>query len=179
MEEKLLALLERLAQAERALLAKEAYRLGLSATQAQLLVHLAQRPQGVVALAELLALTPATVSEALAALERKGLLERAQDPQDGRRFLLRATEKGQKTAQTLKGYASPLRRALAEVDGEALLLPLMGLLAGLVRQGVVGETGMCLTCRHLRREKGLFCSLLGLPLKPFDLRLACPDHQAT
>ena len=70
MEEKLLALLERLAQAERALLTREAHRLGLTATQAHLLLHLAERPQGVVDLAALFALTPATVSEALAALER-------------------------------------------------------------------------------------------------------------
>jgi len=175
-EETLLALLERLAQAERALLTREAHRLGLTATQAQLLRHLAQRPQGVVGLAELLALTPATVSEALSALERKGLLHRERDPQDGRRQLLRPTVKGLQMAQALEGYTLPLRQALAKVAQETLLPPLMEVLASLVRQGVMAETGMCLTCRHLRREKGFFCALLGLRLAPEGLRLACPEH---
>ena len=177
MEEKLLALLERLAQAERALLTREAHRLGLTATQAHLLLHLAERPQGVVDLAALFALTPATVSEALAALDRKALLRREQDEKDRRRWRLKPTKEGQALAQALKGYAAPLSQALGEVeDPEGLLLGLLHLLAALVRQGVMAETGLCLTCRHLRREEGFFCALLQIPLAPLDLRLACPDH---
>lgn len=177
MEAKLLALLERLAQAERSLLTREAHRLGLTALQAQLLLHLSARTRGVVALAELLALTPATVSEALTALERKGFLQRHRDPEDGRRYLLEPTEEGAQVAQSLRAYAEPLRQALARVDQEALLVPLMEVLAHLVRQGVVAETGMCFTCRHLRRGRGFFCDLLHLNLSLPDLRLACPDHQ--
>ncbi|BBL83431.1 MarR family winged helix-turn-helix transcriptional regulator [Thermus thermophilus] len=177
MEEKLLALLERLAQAERSLLTREAHRLGLTATQAHLLLHLAERPQGVVDLAALFALTPATVSEALAALERKGLLQRVRDQEDLRRWTLKPTERGRALAETLRRYAKPLQRALDAVeDPEGLLLGLMALLAALVRQGVMTETGLCLTCRHLRREEGFFCALLQIPLAPLDLRLACPDH---
>jgi DNA-binding MarR family transcriptional regulator len=176
-KEKLLALLERLAQAERALLTREAFLLGLTATQAQLLLHLSERPQGVVDLAVLLALTPATVSEALGALEKKGLLERARDPRDARRWILRPTAKGLEVAQALKAYAKPLREALEEVeDQEGLFLGLLSLLAGLVRRRVAAETGMCFTCRHLRWEGGLFCTLLQTPLGPGTLRLTCPDH---
>jgi DNA-binding MarR family transcriptional regulator len=176
-EEKLLALLERLAQAERALLTREAHRLGLTATQASLLLHLAERPAGVVDLAALLALTPATVSGALAALERKGLLHKVRDPEDLRRWTLKPTERGRALAEALRRYAKPLQRALDAVeDQEGLLLGLMALLASLVRQGVMAETGLCLTCRHLRREEGYFCALLRLSLAPSDLRLACPDH---
>ncbi len=177
MEEKLLALLERLAQAERALLTREAHRLGLTATQASLLLHLAERPQGVVDLAALLALTPPTVSEALAALERKGLVHKVRDPKDLRRWNLKPTEQGRALAEGLKSYAEPLKKALEAVENrEGLFLNLMALLAALVRQGVMAETGLCLTCRHLRREEGYFCALLHLPLTPLDLRLACPDH---
>jgi DNA-binding MarR family transcriptional regulator len=175
-EEKLLALLERLAQAERALLTREAYRLGLSATQAQLLLHLSGHPQGVVDLASLLALTPATVSEAISALERKGLLARQREPEDRRRFLLVPTAEGWRVAEALQGYTGPLREALRKVDPEALLLPLMGLLEDLVRQGVVVDAGMCLTCQHLRRGNGFSCALLSLTLSPLELRLTCPDH---
>lgn len=176
-EERLLAILERLAQVERALLTRQAYHLGLSALQAQLLLHLSERPYGVVALAELLALTPATVSEALTSLERKGLLSRAKDERDGRRWVLKPTEEGLKLVRILKTYADPLRQAVAKMpDQERALSGLMELVAELVRQGTVPETGLCLTCRHLRRENGFFCSLLSLTLRPSDLRLACPDH---
>ncbi|GAA6748467.1 winged helix DNA-binding protein [Thermus brockianus] len=114
--------------------------------------------------------------KALAALERKGLLVREKDPKDGRRFRLAPTAEGGRLAEALKGYAQPLRKALAGVDAEALLIPLMALLEGLVRQGVMADTGLCLTCRHLRREGGFYCALLRLHLAPEDLRLACPDH---
>ncbi|WP_038041948.1 MarR family winged helix-turn-helix transcriptional regulator [Thermus tengchongensis] len=176
-EETLLALLERLAQAERALLTRQAYHLGLTTLQAQLLMHLSERPQGVVSLAELLSLTPATVSEALSSLEGKGLLFRTKDPRDGRRWILQPTEDGLHLIQALKSYSDPLLQALQGVPNrEGLLLGLMELLAELVRQGTVPETGLCLTCRYLRREEGFFCSLLRLALTPLDLRLACPDH---
>ncbi|MDM7324871.1 MAG: MarR family transcriptional regulator [Thermus sp.] len=189
-QEKLLALLERLAQVERALLTRQAFRLGLTALQAQLLLHLSERPHGVVALAELLSLTPATVSEALSSLEDKGLLTRSKDERDGRRWILKPTEEGLSLVRALKAYAGPLRQALTHVPHqEELLLGLMELLARLVLRGTVPETGLCLTCRHLRRdaapkgqthgrgqEEGFFCALLGLALGPWDLRLSCPDH---
>lgn len=127
-------------------------------------------------LTALFALTPATVSEALAALERKGLLQREKDEKDKRRWRLKPTEEGQALARALKGYAAPMSQALREVeDPEGFLLGLMALLAALARQEVVAETGLCLTCRHLRREEGFFCALLQIPLAPLNLRLACPD----
>lgn len=176
-QEKLLALLERLAQVERALLTREAFHLGLTALQAQLLLHLSERPHGVVALAELLSLTPATVSEALSSLEGKGLLTRSKDERDGRRWALKPTAEGIELAHALKTYAGPLRQALAHIPHqEEVLSGLMELLAKLVRQGTVPETGLCLTCRYLRREEGFFCSLFRLALTPWDLRLACPDR---
>ena len=129
MEEKLLALLERLAQAERALLTREAHRLGLTATQAHLLLHLAERPQGVVDLAALFALTPATVSEALAALERKGLLRREKDEKDRRRWRLKPTKEGQALAQarTLAAQVAamppvPVRMAKRAINASATAL---------------------------------------------------------
>ncbi|MCH1927399.1 hypothetical protein L6232_21600, partial [Shewanella sp. C31] len=99
------------------------------------------------------------------------------EEKDRRRWRLRPPEEGRALAEALKGYAQPLREALGEVgDKETLFLGLMALLAHLVRRGVMAETGLCLTCRHLRREEGFFCALLQIPLAPLDLRLACPDH---
>ncbi len=176
--EKVLELLERLARAERALLTRRAYALGLSATQAGILLELRGRPLSAGALAEALGLAPPTVTDALHALKAKGLLLEEEDPKDRRRKRLRLTPKGEGVAEALRPYRAPLAEALKGVpDPEGLWAGLAHLAAGLIAQGVMAETGLCLTCRHLARgEEGYRCALLGVPLAPRELRLACPDH---
>ncbi len=174
------ALVERLGQVERSLITRRAFALGLSATQAQLLLHLADRAAGVMTLADALALAPGTVSEAVSALVRKGLLARRPDPADGRRHVLVLTRAGRRLAAGLRGHDAPLVAALAAAgaDGRAASV-LMEAVAQLVRAGVVAETGMCLTCRHLaRRGAGYHCALIDRPLTITTLRLSCPDHRA-
>jgi DNA-binding MarR family transcriptional regulator len=177
LEAKTLALLERLAQAERALLTRKAYALGLSATQAQILLLLEGQSMAAGALAEALRLTSPTITDALNALKAKGLAEEGPDPSDRRRKRLALTPKGEGLAQGLKAYQAPLRGALLEVpDPEGLWEGLLHLASSLVRLGIMAETGLCLTCRYLRREGGYSCALLGIPLVLKELRLACPDH---
>ncbi|WP_448569084.1 MarR family winged helix-turn-helix transcriptional regulator [Thermus sp.] len=177
LEEKTLALLERLSRAERALLTKRAYALGLSATQGQILLELRGRALTAGELAEALGLAPPTVTDALNALKAKGLLLEAQDPLDRRRRRLQCTPRGEEVALALLTFRKPLEAALGGVpDLEGLWEGLAHLARGLIAQGVMADTGLCLTCRYLRREEGYFCSLLGLPLAPRELRLACPDH---
>jgi len=177
LEAKTLALLERLARAERALLTKRAYPLGLSATQGQVLLELRGRALTAGELAEALGLAAPTVTDALNALKAKGLLVEAKDPQDRRRKRLRLTSRGEEAALALSAFQRPLEMALGGVpDLEGLWEGLAHLAQGLIAQGVMAETGLCLTCRYLRREGGYFCALLGLPLAPRELRLACPDH---
>lgn len=178
LEAKVLALLERLARAERALLTKRAHALGFSATQAAILLELLGRALGAGALAEALGLTPPTVTDALRALKAKGLVAEEEDPKDRRRKVLRPTPKGEGVAEALRPYRKPLEEALGGVpDLEGLWEGLAHLAAGLMAQGVMAETGLCLTCRHLeRRGRAYRCALLGLDLSPSELRLACPDH---
>jgi len=177
LEAKTLALLERLARAERALLTKRAYPLGLSATQGQVLLELRGRALTAGELAEALGLAAPTVTDALNALKAKGLLVEAKDPQDRRRKRLRLTSRGEEAALALSAFQRPLEVALGGVpDLEGLWEGLAHLARGLIAQGVMADTGLCLTCRHLRWEGGYFCALLGLPLAPGELRLACPDH---
>jgi DNA-binding MarR family transcriptional regulator len=177
LEEKTLALLERLSRAERALLTKRAYALGLSATQGQILLELLGRTLSAGEVAEALGLAPPTVTDALNALKGKGLLLEVPDPLDRRRKRLFLTPKGEEGARALLSHREPLKAALEGVPHlEGLWEGLAHLARGLIAQGVMADTGLCLTCRHLRREEGYFCSLLGLSLAPGELRLACPDH---
>ncbi len=178
LEDKLSAALERLAQGQRALLWARAYPLGLTPTQALLLLHLARRPEGVGPLAEYLALSPPTVSEALQSLEAKGYLLREKDPTDQRRRVLRISPQGQALAQRLSHWDAPLRKAWQALEApERLLQDLLFILAHLVQEGLMGESGMCPTCCHYSYTHGqAYCRLLEQPLPPAELRLFCPDH---
>lgn len=69
--------------------------LGVNPTQAQILVRLALRgPSRASVLAADLGVTQPTLSDAVAALVRKGHLKRAPDPDDGRAVRLHLTEQG-------------------------------------------------------------------------------------
>ncbi len=171
-EERLLWALERLAQAQRVLLWRASWPLGLTPTQALLLLHL--RARGGVRLKDLgqaLDLRLPTLSETVKALEAKGFVERERDPKDARAFLLRLTPLGEETLKALEGWAQPLLLALR--GKETALEPLLQAIARLYRLGVIGEARLCLTCRFF--QPPAYCALLEEDLR--EIRLDCPDHQ--
>src|SRR5690606_7726382 len=82
---------------------------GLPPTQAQILVHLSARgPARAGELAQQIAVSQPTASDAVAALVRKGHLERSPHAKDGRASRLSATEKGRRTAGTLAVWPDAL-----------------------------------------------------------------------
>ena len=168
--ERLLWALERLSAVQRSLLWKRAFASGLTLTQAQVLLHLAKREEErPTPLSETLGITPPTLSDALKALEEKGLLERIRDLKDGRVRTLRPTPLGLEVAQTLKDWANPLLLALE--GKEEALYPLLEAIAELARMGVVREARLCLLCRFFSAPD--YCGLMEKSLP--DLRLDCPD----
>ena len=89
----------------------------LSPTQAQILVHLVQRgPARVSAVAEALAVTQSTASEAVTTLVRKDHVERRSDPDDARATLLHATETGRRLAHELAVWPDALLGAIDALD---------------------------------------------------------------
>ncbi|WP_245958906.1 MarR family winged helix-turn-helix transcriptional regulator [Meiothermus luteus] len=182
MQDRLAGALERLAQAQRVLWWLKAEPLGLSPTQAQILLHLGRRPtERIGELAEVFDLTPATVSEAVRSLEAKGLLRRVPAP-DRRSRGLELTEKGKALVGSLGDWNQPLREALDGLSSEEqgmLYQCLLRLLASLVEAGVVTVGRMCLLCQHFCPAaaplEAHFCGLLKRPLEPLELRLDCPE----
>ena len=79
-------------------------------------------PEGlrVTALAAHLNVTQPTASDAAAALERKGLIEKRADPVDGRALVLRATRSGRATAQRWPPSFGVVIEALSPDDQAAL-----------------------------------------------------------
>jgi len=189
-DERITAALERLARAQQVALRRAAGRHGLSAIQAQTLLHL--RPGGgppgrarVSHLAREFDVTKATVSDAVASLVAKGLLRR-ETARDGRVATLVLTPQGLRLASQLADWAAPFTAALGslpEGSQEPLLSSLMSLIEALQQLGVITVARMCTTCRFFERDRyddplaPHRCALLRKRLATASLRVDCPEHE--
>jgi DNA-binding MarR family transcriptional regulator len=187
---RIVAALERLSQVFRVRLREEARRRNLSPIQAQFLVYLLHHDvelRRVSQLAREFDLTQATVSDAVASLETKGLLRREQWPEDRRVVTLRLTPEGDGLATSLSNWADPIREhveGFSKGERETAMGFLMELAGSLQRSGLITVARMCVTCRFFRRDvrpgeaSPHHCGLLNVPLGGSDLRVDCPEHEA-
>jgi DNA-binding MarR family transcriptional regulator len=186
---KIVAALERLSQVFRVRLREEAWACDLSPTQAQFLIYLLYHDvelRRVSQLAREFDLTQATVSDAVASLETKKLIQREQWPEDRRVLTLRLTPDGEKRATTLSHWADPvmvhLERFSSE-EKETVTRFLIGLIGSLQRSGLITVARMCVTCKFFRQDvhpgepSPHHCGLLNVPLGAADLRVDCPEHE--
>ncbi|MDE2571022.1 MAG: MarR family transcriptional regulator [bacterium] len=186
-DSKITAAFERIAQALRVALWDEGKQAGLSPVQVQMLTTLAFRRQGarIGELAREFSLTPPTISEAVAALESKGLVRRSTHPRDRRVVTIKLTPAGRTVGRGAIHWADAIRASLRAVPGEKAvhLAFLMQVIARLQQGGLVTIARMCSTCQHFgparagERYVG-YCGLLEKPLAQRDLRIDCPEHLA-
>jgi DNA-binding MarR family transcriptional regulator len=186
---KIVAALERLSQVFRVRLREEALARDLSPTQAQFLIYLLYHDvelRRVSQLAREFDLTQATVSDAVASLETKKLVQREQWPEDRRVITLRLTLGGEKLATTLSEWADPVREHLERFspqEREAVMRFLIGLIGSLQRSGLITVARMCVTCRFFQQDVHPggplphHCALLDVPLGCASLRVDCPEHE--
>jgi DNA-binding MarR family transcriptional regulator len=185
LDAKLLGALERAGHALDAELRRQARAENVTPTQARLLLRLSAEPverRRVGALAVEFDIRQPTVSDAVAALERKDLLSRRRDRRDARAVDLELTPRGREVATRISSWDRRVRASLAGLaqrPKEVALTLLLDLLGDLNEEGVIAEARMCTTCRFFRRNRNSppYCRLLEIPLKPPDLRIDCPDHQ--
>lgn len=181
LDAKLTAALERLGQALRVQLGEAARRHGLSPTQAQILLRMNASPpvRRVGALAAEFDVTHPTVSDAVAALRRKGLVCGEPGP-------LMLTSHGRTVARKLAAWDLRTRRAVASVPAAHKHLAfrlLLDVIAALQQAGGITVARMCVTCRHFRpaehrgSPKPHHCALLDAPLGEGDLRVDCAEHE--
>jgi DNA-binding MarR family transcriptional regulator len=162
---------------------------GLTPTQAQILVALAARPGGLRlgAIASELGVTPPTVTDSVAALVAKGLVEKRRAPDDARATVATLTTGGRREASQLSGWPDFLVTAVESLtapEQEALLASLIALIRALQAQGHIAEARMCISCRHFAPHRHAeparphHCTLVDAPLSAAHLRLDCPEHLA-
>ncbi len=161
-------LLERLAALVHQSVRDDAAARGLQPIHVQILGYLARANRYSdfpIAIAEYFGITRGTVSQSLAVLERKGLVNRRPDPRHGRRVHLELTRAGRMVLEN--GWSRQVESALAEggVDARALEDQLRQLLLSLQRRNAQRPFGICRQCVHFLTEaSGNRCGLTGEPL---------------
>jgi DNA-binding MarR family transcriptional regulator len=183
---KLVAALERLGQALRVQMWDKAKQHGLSPTQLQVLLRLATDPRPrrrIGVLASELDVTHPTVSDAVAVLRRKGLVER---DMASRKAALSLSARGRELAGELASWDRRTREQLANLEAagkQATLQLLLDLIAGLQRSGAITVARMCVTCRFFRRDahpdpaQPHHCALVDMAMGAGDLRVDCAEHE--
>ena len=181
--EKVVVALDRLARGIRAHRQAVAHRAGVTVLQADLLRTLAdgQPPPAFAGpLAIELGVSQPTVSDSLAALERKGYVRRVETPHDRRRSTVVLTGSGTELAAELATLDDTLLEGvtrLSDTAQEELLGVLLALIGRLLDSGVLAVARTCPTCQYFDQSgPGPRCDLLHVDLAPRDLRVNCPEH---
>jgi DNA-binding MarR family transcriptional regulator len=164
---------------------------GVSALQAQILTLLqgsgAGKSPTLNWIAQTLAVTPATASEAVSSLVAKGLLQRERSQGDKRMLELSLGPAGLLLARQLMGWPDALLEAVDGMDCSeqaALLRLLSRMIRDLQLRGEIPVQRMCVTCRYFRpwaHPEGVHqhhCGFVDAAFGGAALRLDCPEHES-
>ncbi|WP_082109681.1 MarR family winged helix-turn-helix transcriptional regulator [Mycobacterium sp. UM_Kg1] len=158
----------------------------LSSTQMRVLgwLHVGPPPAAhPTTLARELNVTDSTVSDAIAALIRKGLVVRTPASHDRRRHDLSLTPEGRRTAAQIARWTAPAEIAtsrLERAEAEQLLDTLLAVLARLHDAQMIPVTRACSTCTQLETvhadRRSYRCKVYDTPMTIPELRVDCADH---
>lgn len=162
-----------------------ASRAGLSASQVQVLTILAGEPQlRANAIADRLAVTPASASDTLTALVRKRLITKTADPADARASRFRLTPRGELLAQRASEWPAFLAQSINTLtldEQQTLLVALTKMIRQLQQDGRISVARMCVTCSYFRpnAHRGAaphHCDFVDQPVGDRHLRIDCAEH---
>ncbi len=184
-ESKIVASLERIAQAFRVLLWQESKENSLTPIQVQVLIFLrfhSDEKCKVSYLASEFNMTKATISDTIKTLGQKQLITKETQQHDTRSYIIKLTKKGKEIADKTSMFSKEIIKPIDSLhpdDKEHLLLSLLNIIRHLNQSGVITIQRMCLTCSYYdysNKTKKHFCKLLNQDLQPTDLRIDCPEH---
>lgn len=185
-ESKIVASLERIAQAFRVLLWQESKEFSLSPIQVQVLIFLlyhSLEKRKVSYLADEFNMTKATISDTIKTLEQKNLITKEYEQHDTRSYIIHLTKKGKDIADKTSFFTKEIRTPIDKLhqdDKENLLLSLLNIIQHLNKSEVITIQRMCMSCSYYQpSDKGQkhFCKLLNQNLHVTDLRIDCTEHE--
>ncbi|MEM9907389.1 MAG: MarR family winged helix-turn-helix transcriptional regulator [Cyanobacteria bacterium P01_D01_bin.44] len=161
---------------------------GLTPTQGQILATLRSHSQGIrlSGVAQELAVSPATASDAVTALVKKKLVVREQAADDRRAIAIRLTPEGEQQAIQAAQWPDFLLAAVEELSAEEQAVIFKGLtkmIQQLQTHKKIPVARMCLTCQYFSPNvydaphRPHHCQLVDAPFGDLDLRLDCPEHK--
>ncbi len=160
---------------------------GLTPTQGQILTLLRSRPGATLAqVAEALAVRPATASDAVKSLEKKGLLSKTRQPGDARLLSLQLTEEGEEIAAQAVQWPEFLVEAIDQLEGgerRVMLRAILRMIVSLQQRGEIPIARMCISCHHFRPNhhddplRPHHCAYVDAPFGDADLRIECREHE--
>lgn len=163
-------------------------RRGLTPTQSQILAVIvgSRSPVGVKAVAEQMAVTIATASEAVATLVDKGLLSKRPDAADRRAVVLALTARGRRESSRASDWPSAIVEAIDDIpepERATLLRGLVGMIRTMQGHGLVPMSRMCVECRYFRpneypgKARPHHCQFINAPIGDADLRIDCAEME--
>ena len=162
---------------------------GLNPAQTQVLNFLIGRGEAGVRVKEIashLGVSQPTATETILALERKDMISKAPDPQDGRAIAVKATAGGKKAVKAIGTSATQTENAISQmsIDEQTDLLLLQVKLIRLLQQsGAIPEQRMCVTCQYFQpninsdAENPHHCAFVNAAFGNRNLRLDCGEHE--
>lgn len=188
MEERLLFGLEQVVQALGIFYERHSRENAVSPLQLRILTTLLKRgvKQTVGGMAEEFSLTAATVSDAIASLEEKGLLTKDRQEGDRRVVHLSLSGEGKRLVRSQAASNETLLkmiRGLSQVEQEIFLVAIIKLIRGFQEKGLIPVARMCANCRFFRPnvysdpEKPHHCGFVNAAFGNRELRIECPDYE--
>lgn len=182
---KITAGLERVGQAFKVLLWDRAKEWGLSPIQIQILIFVANHPRelsNVSHLAQEFNVTKPTISDAVRALDKKGLILKDHSSADSRSYTILLSDKGNAIVKETQEFAHPiydLVQGFEKTEQVEFFRLLSKLIFELNRNGILSVQRTCFGCRFYgKASNGHYCNLLEIPLRESEIRLDCPEYES-
>ena len=137
--------------------------------------------------AQELAVTPATASDAVTSLVDKGFVQKCKAKDDRREIAITLTPLGKQQANQVLGWSDFLTVAVNELSLEEQAIFLQGLIKiilKLQKQRQIPVARMCVTCQYFQRnvyedpDRPHHCAFVDAPFGDQQLQIDCPDHVA-